>query len=368
MKKKKLFVVAGTRPEMIKVAPLVRELVNAPWADAELLLTGQHAEVIMPLLKHFEIASHRLLPIKRERGTLSELISQVSAGLDKIIAEHKPDGIIVQGDTTSAMSAALCGYSDRIPVFHVEAGLRSFDMEQPFPEEFNRRVVSLAAALHFAPTEVSRGHLLKEGIPESRCHVVGNTVIDALLWTIEKARKRDPLFQAGSFRILATCHRRESWDSGLDNVCRALAEIVKRIPRAHVIFPVHPNPKVKETVERILGTDARATLCPPMGYEDFCAAMGEADVIISDSGGVQEEALALGKPTLVTRWKTERPEVLDWDTVRLVGPDFERIVAELMHLHDDEDHFAKCSVAGFPFGKGDSSQRIAELIRQFWND
>jgi len=364
---KKLLIIAGTRPEMIKLAPVVRELGGAPWAAPELVLTGQHSEMMQPLLQHFGITNQQLLPIQRKRGTLSELIGEVSRGLDHLIATTKPDGVVVQGDTTSAMAAAICGYSDRFPVFHVEAGLRSFDMEQPFPEEFNRRVISLAATLHFAPTDVAQAHLVREGIPASRCHVVGNTVIDALLWTVGKSGKESSKFRPESFRILATCHRRESWDSGLDDVCRALAKISDRFKDAHILFPVHPNPRVRSTVEKLIGGEDRITLCAPMDYRDFCSAMEQADLIISDSGGVQEEALALGKPTLVTRWKTERPEVLEWDTVRLIGPDCNRIFDETVALREDKEHYAKCAIAAFPFGKGDASAKIVEIIGKFLN-
>lgn len=354
----------GTRPEVIKLAPFIRALRDAAWAEADVLLTGQHGAMLRPLLDHFELDPVVELGIQRQRGTLTELIASLAAKLDSYFAARRPEGIVVQGDTTSAMAAAICAFSDRLPVFHVEAGLRSFDLEQPFPEEFNRRVISIAATLHFPPAEVSLQHLLSEGIDPERCHVVGNTVIDALFWTLKKRAGRASGFGTNSFKILATCHRRESWDGGVDAVCDGLRRLIEQIPHGEILFPVHPNPVVAEVVHRLLGGHPRVRLVAPLGYPEFCYAMEDADLIISDSGGVQEEALALGKPTLVTRWKTERPEVLQWDTVRLTGPDADAIVREGTALFEDAARYAASAQAHFPFGHGDSSSRILEVLER----
>jgi UDP-N-acetylglucosamine 2-epimerase (non-hydrolysing) len=362
--RKRIAIVLGTRPEVIKLASCIHELRAADWAQVDVLLTGQHGAMLRPLLEHFGIDPVVELPVRRVRGTLAELISLLASAMDQYCFENRPDAIIVQGDTTSAMAAAICGYSDRYRVVHVEAGLRSFDLEQPFPEEFNRRVISIAAALHLAPSEESRAHLLKEGIPEDRCHVVGNTVIDALLWTIGGDQGGASPFREGTFRILATCHRRESWDGGVEAVCEGLLGLADQIPNAQILFPVHPNPTVADVVNRMLGGHPKVTLVAPLGYREFCFAMSAADLIVSDSGGVQEEALALGKPTLVTRWKTERPEVLQWNTVRLVGPDAGAIMREGTRLFHDQDYYQACAKAYFPFGHGDSGRRIATFLRE----
>jgi UDP-N-acetylglucosamine 2-epimerase (non-hydrolysing) len=329
-------------------------------------LTGQHARVITPLLEHYGVVANSILPIERRSGSLPELTGAIAIGFGDFIEQERPDGIIVQGDTTSAMVAAVCGFLCRIPVFHVEAGLRSNDLQHPFPEEFNRRVVSLATTKHFVPTINSRSNLLREGIHANDIFVVGNTVIDALLWTLNSISPGPSCFENPGFKILVTCHRRESWDGGIASICEAIKIISDRIPCASILFPVHPNPNVEQTVKKSLGQKDRITLCSPLDYATFCRAMKESDLIISDSGGVQEEALALGRPTLVTRDVTERPEVLNWETVRLVGTNTDKIVREALRMHEDREHYARCSIPGFPFGEGDTAERITRHLHEFF--
>jgi len=364
--KQQLLVLIGTRPEAIKLAPVVLALARSRFLAPHVCLTGQHATMAAEMLAHFGLKQDSILVARRGGQGLTGLVGTVASELAHALARLQPAGIIVQGDTTSAMLGAIAGFYERIPVFHIEAGLRSFDMEQPFPEEFNRRVISLAASLHFCPTGVSRANLLAEGVPGKSLMVAGNTCIDALMLTLSKSREKRRIFSAGKRGILVTGHRRENWDLGLESMCRALAKIAAGHDDVEIVYAVHPNPLVKRVASEILSKTPNVRLVDPLGYADFCGAMRDATLIISDSGGVQEEALALGTPVLVTRNVTERPEVLKWKTVRLVGTEEATICREANRLLNDPRHLREASRPHFPFGKGDASLRIAKRIEGFY--
>jgi len=361
--KKQVVVLAGTRPEVIKLAPVVQALqANRKWRPA-VWLTGQHTVMAGQMLEHFRLRADETFRISRQPGNITKLLAEVSRELARHLGRLRPAMIVVQGDTTSAMLGAVAGFYEGIPVAHVEAGLRSFDLQQPFPEEFNRRVISVGARLHFCPTKVSATNLLREGVDRESIHVVGNTCIDALFWTLRRKNGRR-IFSTGRRGILVTLHRRENWGDAIAGICRVLRNLASEFPDTEILLPVHKNPVVAETIHRELRSQDRINLVAPMGYSSFCQAMKEAYLIVSDSGGVQEEALALGTPVLVTRGVTERPEVLKGGTVRLVGTSPEVLHAACVALLGDKRAYAKAHVARFPFGRGDAAKKIAATIGQ----
>lgn len=362
--KKRVLILMGTRPEVIKLAPLILALRKHRRLEPMVCLTGQHAHMATQMLDHFGLSADDAFKIERATGNLTGLVAGVAAELARLIAERRPDLIVVQGDTTSAMLGAVAGFYERIPVAHVEAGLRSFDMDQPFPEEFNRRVISLGADLHFCPTRVSMQNLTREGVPKKKIQVTGNTCIDALLWTLEH-HSRIPAFSPGFRGILVTAHRRENWESGIGSLCKVILRILKSFPDVEVLLPVHKNPIVQKVVREALDKQPRARLVEPMDYGAFSWAMKDAHLIITDSGGVQEEALALGTPVLVTRNVTERPEVLTGGTVKLLGNSPTRLWQEAKRLLDDKPYYQTTHRARFPFGKGDAALKIAFSIDKF---
>lgn len=362
-KKRNILLLMGTRPEVIKLAPLAVALKNRLSLRPIICLSGQHAHMAQQMLVHFHLKPDTILSVNRNVGNLTSLVSCLTRELSTLINLKRPDLIVVQGDTTSAMVGAIAGFYERIPVAHVEAGLRTFDLLQPFPEEFNRRVISIGAAVHFCPTKFSAENLRKEGIEKRKVHVVGNTCIDALLWTL-KNRKPVRVFTPGLRGILVTAHRRENWSQGIASLCKVLSKIVKSFPDVEILFPVHRNPIVQNTVRNFLKEVPRIRLVDPMDYYEFSWAMKQAHFIITDSGGVQEEALALGTPVLVTRNVTERPEVLDGDTVRLVGNSQARLWRETSLLLNNEAQYKRANMARFPFGKGNSASKIANVIER----
>lgn len=362
MSKSKILVLVGTRPEAIKLAPVVLALQRHPTLKPTVWLTGQHSAMAAQMLEHFQVRADGIFSISRKPANLTELLAEVSRQLAKQLARLRPDMIVVQGDTTSAMLGAVAGFYEGIPVAHVEAGLRSFDLQQPFPEEFNRRVISIAANLHFCPTKVSAANLLAEGIPRRNIHIVGNTCIDALFWTLRRGNKTR-IFAKGTRGILVTLHRRENWGEGLVGICRALRGIAADFPDTKMLLPVHKNPVVSATVRKELANERRVHLVEPMNYASFCHAMKEAFLIISDSGGVQEEALALGTPVLVTRTVTERPEVLEGGTVQLVGTSAKKLAGEASKLLTNASLYRKLNKPRFPFGRGKAGSLIARLIK-----
>lgn len=362
MSKSKILVLVGTRPEAIKLAPVVLALQRHPTLKPTVWLTGQHSAMAAQMLGHFQVRADGIFSISRKPANITELLAEVSRQLAKQLARLRPDMIVVQGDTTSAMLGAVAGFYEGIPVAHVEAGLRSFDLHQPFPEEFNRRVISIAANLHFCPTKVSAANLLAEGIPRRNIHIVGNTCIDALFWTLRRGNNTR-IFAKGTRGILVTLHRRENWGEGLAGICRALRGIAADFPDTEMLLPVHKNPVVSATVRKELADERRVHLVEPMNYASFCHAMKGAFLIISDSGGVQEEALALGTPVLVTRTVTERPEVLEGGTVQLVGTSAKKLAGEASKLLTNASLYRKLNKPRFPFGRGKAGSLIAQLIK-----
>ena len=367
----RIMTVFGTRPEAIKLCPIVRALEARAEVALTVCTTGQHREMLRQVLDLFEVEPTMDLAIMTPGQTLTEVTTRVLAKLAAVLAERPVDFLLVQGDTTTAFAASLAAYYAKIPVAHVEAGLRSRDIYAPFPEEVNRRLVSVIGALHFAPTPEARDNLVKEGVTPSTVMVTGNSVIDALLHfqrLLQTDRALDARFREqfgfldpGRRLILVTGHRRENFDGGIARVCDGLLEIAGR-GDVQIVYPVHPNPNVREPVGERLGGHPAIHLLDPLDYLPFVYLMTRAYVILTDSGGIQEEAPALGKPVLVTRETTERPEGVAAGTARLVGTDRALIAAELARLLDDRDAYDAMSRAHNPYGDGRSSERIVGAL------
>jgi len=362
---KRILVAVGTRPEAVKLAPVVHALRAAPWAETRVLATAQHRQMLDQIHAFFGITPDRDLDLMRPDQTLADLTSRMIAAMDPVLAAEKPDLVLAQGDTTTVMVTALCCFYRRVPFGHVEAGLRTGDIDNPFPEEMNRVLVGRMAALHFAPTEGSRQNLLREGVAAERVLATGNTVIDALLWA---AQRVDPALYAppaGKKLILVTAHRRENFGEPFANVCAALRQLADR-PDVQMLYPVHPNPNVRDVAMRVLGCHPAIRLVDPLDYPAMVAAMRACTLILTDSGGVQEEAPSLGKPVLVLRTTTERPEGVSAGAAKLVGTDRARIVAEASQLLDDPRAYATMASVQNPYGDGRASQRIVDACRRFF--
>jgi UDP-N-acetylglucosamine 2-epimerase (non-hydrolysing) len=365
----KIIVIFGTRPEAIKMAPVVQALQHAKTADVRVCVTAQHRQMLDQVLGLFDIRPDHDLNLMEPGQDLTDLSANVLKGLRPVLAMEKPDLVLLHGDTTTTLAGALAAYYQRIPVGHVEAGLRTGNIYAPWPEEMNRRIVGAIADLHFAPTTRARDNLLGEGVGAEKIHVTGNTVIDALLSAVDKARSNPQLLRQFGFldparrTILVTGHRRENFGEGFQRICRALGSLVKR-GDVQIVYPVHPNPNVLGPVREALGNRDNVHLIEPLDYLPFVALMDHAYFIITDSGGVQEEAPSLGKPVLVMRETTERPEALEAGTVRLVGTEEKRIVREAMRLLDDPKAYAAMSRAQNPYGDGRAAGRIVEVIQQ----
>jgi UDP-N-acetylglucosamine 2-epimerase (non-hydrolysing) len=362
----------GTRPEAIKMAPLVEALKAAGGFDVSVVVTAQHRQMLDQVLDLFRITPDRDLDLMEPEQTLAGLFGRILAGMTTAIAELSPDVVLVHGDTSTTLATALAAYYNRVPVGHVEAGLRTGNLYSPWPEEANRRLVAPIARYHFAPTATSKANLLAEGVPTGQVHVTGNTVIDALLQVAkridEDASLRQTLESTCSFLrpdkrlVLVTGHRRENFGAGFEQICQALRGIAGR-GDVQVVYPVHLNPAVQEPVHRILGGVEGVTLIPPQDYLPFVYLMGKSSLILTDSGGIQEEAPSLGKPVLVMRDTTERPEAVEAGTVKLVGTDSARILAEANRLLDDPSAYAAMSRAHNPYGDGQACARIAATLR-----
>ena len=360
----KILSVFGTRPEAIKMAPVVKELEKYPdQVISKVCVTAQHREMLDQILDLFDITPDYDLNLMRPNQTLEQLTARVLTELTPIIRTEKPDWLLVQGDTTTVMAASIAAFYQGVKVGHVEAGLRTGDKRQPFPEEINRRIAGVIADLHFAPTDWSRNNLLKEGVPPEQVIKTGNTVIDALLMVADKPY--DP--SNGQLAkipwdkqiIMVTAHRRENFGEPLENVCAALKEIAERYcDDVQIVYPVHLNPNVQEPVYRLLGDIPNITLLPPLDYLPLVYLMKRSYLVITDSGGIQEEAPGLGKPVLVLRDKTERPEGVEAGTVKLVGTDKDKIVKEASRLLDDGNAYAKVAQAVNPYGDGRAASRI----------
>lgn len=364
----KILSVFGTRPEAIKMAPLVQRLARAEGVDARICVTGQHRAMLDSVLDLFEIHPDYDLDIMGANQGLAHITTAVLDGVAKVIGEFRPDHLLVHGDTSTAFAAALAGYYARVPVGHVEAGLRTGDIYAPYPEEMNRRLVDDIATRYFAPTETARAALLREGKEETAIHVTGNTVIDALLMMVErlessprlaaKVAAEFPFLQPGKKLVLVTGHRRENFGAGFEQICQALATLAER-GDVQIVYPVHLNPNVQEPVRRILANRPNIRLILPQDYLPFVYLMMKAHLILTDSGGIQEEAPALGKPVLVLRDVTERPEAIAAGTVRLVGTDPATIVEAAAFLLDHDAAYRRMSQAINPYGDGHAAERIA---------
>jgi UDP-N-acetylglucosamine 2-epimerase (non-hydrolysing) len=367
----RILAVIGTRPEAIKMAPLVLELRERGMGDGvRAVLTAQHREMSDEVLALFGIRPDHDLDIMRPNQSLFETTARLLPGLERVYAEEKPDLVLVQGDTTTTFVASLAAYYVQVAVGHVEAGLRTADKRNPFPEEINRRLTTCLADLHFAPTEKARHALLAEGVPDARIHVTGNTVIDALFRILKSAGEGAlPDGPDPSRRwIVVTSHRRENWGEPLRRICGALLDLVERYPDVEVVYPVHPNPNVRRVTGELLAGRPRVHLLEPLDYVRFVRLMHAAFLLITDSGGVQEEAPSLGKPVLVIREKTERPEAVEAGTVRLVGTDRGRIVAEASLLLDSAEEYRTMTRRHNPYGDGKACGRIVDAIRRWWSD
>ena len=363
-RRKKILCAVGTRPEAVKMAPVILALQQQPWAEVRVLATAQHRQMLDQVLAFFGIEPHIDLNIMRPNQALSALTARLLLEMDEVLAAEKPDVVLVQGDTTTVMAVALACFYHRVPVGHVEAGLRTWDMQNPFPEEANRVIAGRLARWHFAPTEGSRQNLLKEGIADQDIIVTGNTVIDALLMTAEKDVDIGVELDPGKRLVLVTSHRRENFGEPFRQVCRGLQALAQQNPEVQFLYPVHPNPNVKDVAHEFLGEVSNFVLCEPLDYAPFIAAMKRAYIILTDSGGVQEEAPALGKPVLVLRDETERPEAVEQGVVKLVGPNYDAIVQEAQRLLDDESAYRAMARGISPYGDGKASRRIVDTLRQ----
>lgn len=372
---KKVLLVFGTRPEAIKMAPVYDVLKKTPGLDVRVAVTAQHREMLDQVMRLFAIRPDYDLNVMKPGQGLTEITAAVLTGLKPVLEDFAPDLLLVHGDTTTTLSASLAAYYRQIPVGHVEAGLRTGDIYSPWPEEINRKVTGAIARLHFAPTEKAALNLKAEAVPAERISITGNTVIDALLKVVQRL-ENDPQRSAemdaefginpDSRLILVTGHRRESFGGGFERICSAL-EILARREDVQIIYPVHLNPNVKGPVESSLGALKRVRLIPPQDYLPFIHLMRRADIILTDSGGVQEEAPSLGKPVLVMRDTTERPEAVDAGTVKLVGTDVDLIVREANTLLDDPSAYDAMSRAHNPYGDGFAAQRICKEVLKFFS-
>ncbi|MHA0985291.1 non-hydrolyzing UDP-N-acetylglucosamine 2-epimerase [Kosakonia cowanii] len=369
----KVLTVFGTRPEAIKMAPLVHALAKDPDFEARVCVTAQHREMLDQVLNLFSIVPDYDLNIMRPGQGLTEITCGILQGLKPILEAFRPDVVLVHGDTTTTIAASLAAFYQRIPVGHVEAGLRTGDLSSPWPEEANRTLTGHLAMYHFAPTENSRQNLRRENVADERIFVTGNTVIDALFWVrdsvmnnpaqYEALAARYPFLDAQKKLVLVTGHRRESFGQGFEQICHALADIAARHDDVQIVYPVHLNPNVSEPVNRILGPVENVFLIEPQDYLPFMWLMNHAWLILTDSGGIQEEAPSLGKPVLVMRDTTERPEAVDAGTVKLVGTDRQRIVDEVTLLLNDNEAWQTMSRAHNPYGDGQACGRILHALK-----
>lgn len=368
----KVLSVFGTRPEAIKMAPVVMALAASADFEAKVCVTAQHREMLDQVLALFGIKPDFDLNIMKSGQTLTGITCSVLQGMEQVFGLWRPDIILVHGDTTTTMAACLAAYYAQIPVGHVEAGLRTGDKYAPWPEEINRHIAGVIADLHFAPTSRARDNLLRENVPEQNIYVTGNTVIDALLHVrdllnsdsahAEKMRMAFSWLEDDKKLILVTGHRRENFGEGFENICHAIAALAQR-PEAQIIYPVHMNPHVREPVERILSNIPNVHLIDPLDYPSFVYLMARSHFILTDSGGVQEEAPALGKPVLVMRECTERPEAVAVGTVRLTGTSYDKILSEAARLMDDAEAYASMAGAKNPYGDGTAARKIISALK-----
>ncbi len=365
----KILIIFGTRPEAIKMAPLVLRLRQS--LEVKVCVTGQHRQMLDQVLGLFQIVPDYDLNLMKPNQNLANLTAEVLNGVTQILQKRKFDWVLVQGDTTSTMAGAMAAFYQKVRVGHVEAGLRTYNLNSPFPEELNRQVTSKMAQLHFAPTAESKQNLLKEGFSEKNISITGNTVIDALLWVLEHSTPLDlalPIDLQQSRMILVTGHRRENFGEGFQQICEALQTIALQQPDVQIVYPVHLNPNVLEPVNRILSNLPNMHLLEPLEYPQFVHLMNQSALILTDSGGVQEEAPSLGKPVLVMRDTTERPEGVQAGTVKLVGANQRTIVDETIRLLNDSEAYRKMAFAHNPYGDGTASNKIMDALMSFEKD
>jgi len=374
----KVLTIFGTRPEAIKLAPVIKELEKNPEIVSRICVTAQHRQMLDQVLQLFEINPDFDLDLMREDQSLFDITASILQNLKEVLKEERPDIVLVHGDTTTAFVASLAAYYFKIKIGHVEAGLRTYDKYNPFPEEINRRLVDVLCDLWFSPTKNAKQNLLRDGAPDDKIFVTGNTVIDALLWVTK--HQASPAVQDGMKRqlydkfdvsldarrvILVTGHRRESFGEGFENICQGLKKIAEHNPDIQIIYPVHLNPSVRGPVFRILEDTTNVHLIEPLDYALFVFLMNRAHIILTDSGGIQEEAPSLGKPVLVMREKTERPEAIEAGAAKLIGTDCERISTETQQLLDDQVEYEKMARATNPFGDGNAAERIVQVLQKY---
>lgn len=371
---KKISVIFGTRPEAIKLAPVILDLKKDPAFICEVCITAQHREMLDQVLEIFEIVPDVDLNLMEPNQGLASLTARALVRLDAYLITSKPDLVLVQGDTTTVFTAALSAFYHKIPVGHVEAGLRSGDIYAPFPEEVNRMLATRMTSIHFAPTEGNKTNLVREGVKPDSIFVTGNTVIDALLIARDRVTNKPPVIEGldseqirGNRIVLITGHRRESFGKGFENICNAIANLAQAFRDVHFVYPVHLNPNVQEPVRRILGTGSTPNvhLIQPLSYLPFVSLMNQSTLILTDSGGIQEEGPSLKKPVLVMRDVTERPEGVDAGVVRLVGTDPEAIVASVSELLTNRSVYDRMMMNENPYGDGHAAERIVETVKAF---
>ncbi len=375
-KKLRPLLIFGTRPEAIKMAPVVHEcLRRSGQVDPTICLTGQHREMLQQVTDYFGITADVDLELMRPNQTLAGLTARCLTGIDEVLTRFEPDCVVAQGDTTTVMAASLSAFYRKIPFVHVEAGLRTGDLMAPWPEELNRRIAGISAALHCAPTRRAADKLLAEDTPEEKIRVTGNTVIDALLWAVERERAggtewQDKYAMLGDHRmVLVTGHRRENFGQGFEDLCRAIAQLAQEYESVEFVYPVHLNPNVQEPVHRLLSKHDNIHLTEPAPYPEFVWLMDRSTLVLTDSGGVQEEAPSLGKPILVMRKTTERPEALDAGAVELVGTSYDAIVLGVRRLLDDPEEYRKRQIDVNPYGDGQAAERIVDfMLQQHWHE
>jgi UDP-N-acetylglucosamine 2-epimerase (non-hydrolysing) len=382
--RRKLAIIMGTRPEAIKLAPLILAFRKHPEFSCHVCVTAQHRQLLDQVLDVFQIVPETDLDLMEPNQTLGRFSARALQAVDRFLAKEKPDLVIVQGDTTTVFMATLAAFYHQIPVGHVEAGLRTGNMQSPWPEEANRVLTTRLASMHFAPTTTSRDNLLNEGVPARRIVVTGNTVIDALFLAVRQVERQRPAIPGLPAELLWACkdrpledrplvlitgHRRENHGQGFESICLALAELARRFPQAHFVYPVHLNPHVREPVQRILNRDTLPNihLIEPLAYLPFVALMERATVILTDSGGIQEEAPSLGKPVLVLRDSTERPEAVEAGTVKLVGTSYDAIIRETSRLLTDAAAYDAMARAHNPYGDGKATGRIVTACEMYFS-
>lgn len=363
----------GTRPEAIKIAPIIRKIKDNPSFGVTVISTGQHQEMLSSINSFFQIKPDYDLEVFSPKQNLNQLSKKIFESLEPLLGQVKPDAILVQGDTTTVAISSLVAFYMHIPIIHLEAGLRSGDLKSPFPEEANRKIVTQIATLHLAPTNDAKQNLLRENIPEDSISVVGNTVIDSLFYAIEQPVKFSDdriqgVFDSTSSVILFTCHRRENWGEPMKRVGQAIANLSRQLPDWQIIFPAHSNPLVRETLSPYLDDCNNVIICEPLNYDQFAHMMQRASIILSDSGGVQEEAPALDKPVLVLRETTERPEAIKTGAIELIGTQTSEIINQTLKLIEDKDEYRSMATADNPFGSGNSADlAITAIERTFLN-